>query len=201
MTIAVDQTHSEQIADQILVSLRRIIRATDLHSRCLLRDFGLTGPQLVVLRQLAGGQVRSGSEIARAVSLSLATTVGILSRLEARGLVRRERSTADRRQKLVTATQAGVRLLEAAPPPLQVTFTRELAALEEWEQTQVLAVLQRVVSMMEAEELDASPILTTGRMAEPGAMPGPDDGGGRQRGKSARAAAAEPEEVPECAES
>ncbi len=201
MSVAIDQTHSEQIADQILVSLRRIIRATDLHSRRLLRDFGLTGPQLVVLRQLAGGQTRSGSEIARAVSLSLATTVGILARLEARGLVRRERSTTDRRQKLVTATPAGVRLLEAAPPPLQVTFTRELAALEDWEQTQVLAVLQRVVSMMEAEELDASPILTTGGITEPGAMPRPDDGSGQQPGKSARAAVAEPKEVPECAES
>lgn len=200
MGVAIGETPSEQIADQILVSLRRIIRATDLHSCRLLRDFGLTGPQLVVLRQLADAQARSGSEIARAVSLSLATTVGIVARLEARGLVRRQRSTSDRRQKLVTATQAAFRLLDAAPPPLQVTFTRQLAALESWEQTQVLAVLQRVVSMMEAEELDASPILTTGGIAEPGAMPGSDEAG-QQGGDSARVAPIEPKEVPECAES
>lgn len=201
MRVATEQTHSEQLADQVLVSLRRIIRATDLHSRQLLRDFGLTGPQLVVLRRVAQGPARSCSEIARAVSLSLATTVGILARLEARGLVLREQSTSDRRQKLVTATKAGVRLLEAAPPPLQVRFTRALAALEEWEQSQVLAVLQRVVSMMEAEGLDASPILTGGGVPEPGTTPVPDDGGGQQPRRAAHATSAEPKEVPECAES
>lgn len=167
MSVTTRQNHLERIGEQVLLSLRRIIRATDLHSRRLQRDFGLTGPQLVVLRQLADGAARSGSEIAQAVSLSLATTVGILARLEARKLVRRERSTSDRRKKLVTATENGIRLLEATPPPLQVTFIRQLATLEDWEQTQMLVVLQRIVSMMEADELDASPILTIGGIAGP----------------------------------
>lgn len=188
MSVSLEQTHSEQIAEQILVALRRIIRSTDLHSRHLLRCFGLTGPQLIVLRQLASGRPRSGSEIARAVSLSLATTVGILARLEARGLVRRKQSTSDRRQKLVTATEAGVRLLEAAPPPLQVTFTRELAALEDWEQTQVLAALQRIVAMMKADGLDRSPSLTSAGAVEPAAVPRSDRKTGAKTGEIERMA-------------
>lgn len=201
MCAAIEESLSEEIADQILIALRRIIRATDLHSRRLLREFGLTGPQLVVLRQLADGSARSGSQLARAVSLSLATTVGIVARLETRGFVRRQRSRSDRRQKLVTATPAGLRLLESAPPPLQVRFTRELSSLEDWEQTQMLAVLQRIVSMMEAEELDASPILTTGGVTEGSPSPPTQDDGGQSPGRGRSGQPPERQGVHECAAS
>lgn len=156
-----------ELSDRILVALRRIIRATDLHSRRLLRDFGLTGPQLIVLREVAAAEEIFCSALAEAVSVSLPTVTGILARLEARGLVGRRRNTIDRRQMLVSITPAGRELLAAAPPPLQERFSRQLAALEEWERTQVLAVLQRVVAMMEAETLDASPVLTTGELSAP----------------------------------
>jgi hypothetical protein len=41
------------------------------------------------------------------------------------------------------------------------------ATLQEWERRQVLAVRQRVVSRMEAEGVDASPVLTTGDLTDP----------------------------------
>jgi len=153
-------------SEHILVALRRIIRAIDLHSRSLMRDFGLTGPQLVVLREADARTEVSGSALARAVSVSLATLSGIVTRLEARGLLERNRSSRDKRQVLISVTDKGRRILASAPSPLQDRFTRRLAGLEKWEQTQVLSVLQRIVAMMEAEELDASPILTTGGITE-----------------------------------
>jgi hypothetical protein len=45
---------------------------------------------------------------------------------------------------------------------LQDRFRRELAKLEQWEQTQLLASLQRIASMMDAEEIEAAPVLTPG---------------------------------------
>lgn len=151
--------------DKVLVALRRIIRAVDLHSHSLIQQYGLTGPQLVILRELSKLGEISGSELARAVSLSLATVTGILSRLEKRGLVTRRRSESDRRRVLVRATAAAGRLLAAAPPPLQESFTRHFDQLDDWEQTQILATLQRLVAMMEARDLDASPFLATGSLA------------------------------------
>jgi hypothetical protein len=62
----------------------------------------------------------------------------------------------------ISATDEGVRLLDAAPSPLQDRFRAEFAKLEEWEQTHMLATLQRIAAMMDAEELEASPVLTTG---------------------------------------
>ena len=87
---------------------------------------------------------------------------GILDRLEKRGLVQRTRDTEDRRRMTVTATDEGLGLLDAAPSPLQDRFRAEFSKLEEWEQTHMLATLQRIAAMMDAEELEASPVLTTG---------------------------------------
>ena len=77
------------ILNKVLISLRRIMRAVDLHSRSLNQRYGLTGPQLIILRELSRLGEISGSELARSVSLSLPTVTGILTRLEKRDLVSR----------------------------------------------------------------------------------------------------------------
>ncbi len=87
---------------------------------------------------------------------------GILDRLEKRGLVQRTRDTQDRRRMTVAPTAEGLNLLDDAPSPLQDRFRSEFCKLREWEQTQMLATLQRIAGMMDATELDAAPLLTTG---------------------------------------
>ena len=62
----------------------------------------------------------------------------------------------------VTPTAEGLKLLGDAPSPLQDRFRSEFFKLREWEQTQMLATLQRIAAMMDATELDAAPLLTTG---------------------------------------
>lgn len=138
------------------------MRAIDLHSKFLAQRFGLTGPQLIILRELSEfGEVPVG-ELARAISLSQATVTGILDRLEKRKLVRRRRDKADKRRVLVRTTPACEATLRAAPPMLQEAFVQTFTQLADWEQNQILSSLQRVVSMMEATRLDATPILATG---------------------------------------
>lgn len=151
-----------ELTDEVLVSLRRIIRATDLHSRRLGKETGLTTPQLVVMRAINERGEQTVSEIAREVSLSQATVTNILNRLEANRLVRRERSREDKRRVNVQLTAKGKRLLLAAPLPLQEGFVARFGALEGWEQHQIVASLERVAAMMDAEELDAAPLLATG---------------------------------------
>ena len=53
-------------------------------------------------------------------------------------------------------------ILEMAPPPLQETFTRRFSNLEHWEQLFLLSALNRMVNMMSAETIEASPILASG---------------------------------------
>ena len=150
------------ISDQVLISLRQIIQAIDLHSRNLVKACGLTAPQLVILREIVRNENRSVGHLAKAVSLSQATVTGILRRLENRDLIVRRRSETDRRRVLVESTPAGRRVLADAPSPLQQTFVHNFKKAESWQQTMILCALQRIVAMMDAKTLDASPFLATG---------------------------------------
>jgi hypothetical protein len=77
-------------------------------------------------------------------------------------LVSRIRSVSDRRTVVVELTGEGRAVLEDAPSLLRDQFRHELLKLQEWEQTQMLATLQRIAAMMDAEEIDAAPVLATG---------------------------------------
>jgi DNA-binding MarR family transcriptional regulator len=150
------------IEDQIVAAIRRIMRAVDLHSRQLVEACGLTGPQLAVLREAARLGIASPSALARAVHLSGATVTGIVDRLVKRGLVERARDDRDRRGVIVSVTAPGRELLAGAPSLLQDRFRQELTRLADWERTNVLATLQRIAAMMDAELLDAAPVLVPG---------------------------------------
>ncbi len=149
-------------ANHVMAALRRIIRAIDLHSRALVQRFGLTGPQLVVLKALIETSPQPVSSLAAAVNLSQATVTGILDRLERKSMVTRERYSRDKRKVMVSPTSAAEDALAGAPPLLQEHFTEAFENLADWEQTQILSSLQRIVTLMEAGNVDAGPILTTG---------------------------------------
>ena len=155
-------TDNTDSAIQVMAALRRIIRAIDLHSRALVHQFGLTGPQLVVLKELMESSPQPVNRVATAVSLSQATVTGILDRLERKGMVTRVRDSADKRKVMVSPTPAAEESLAGAPPLLQEHFTAAFEKLPDWERTQILSSLQRIVALMEAGDVEAGPILTTG---------------------------------------
>lgn len=148
--------------DDVLVALRRVIRATDLHSKHLAKTTGLTTPQILLLQAIRARSDVTIGELANEVSLSQATVTTILDRLEKRELVYRERSTKDKRKVHAHLTEAGVNILKDAPVPLQEHFTEQFRNLEQWEQTMIIAALQRVAHMMDAQRIDAAPVLDIG---------------------------------------
>ncbi|WP_417460406.1 MarR family winged helix-turn-helix transcriptional regulator [Kordiimonas sp.] len=150
--------------DDILISIRRIMRAIDLQSKRLVKMSGLTAPQLVVMQALRRDGKVSPSSVARTVALSQATITSILDRLEKADLVRRERSETDKRIVYACLTTEGQKRLEEAPELLQAGFLRQYRQLEEWERTMLVSALQRISTMMDAEDLDASPILDIGEI-------------------------------------
>jgi DNA-binding MarR family transcriptional regulator len=157
--------------EEVLTSLRRVIRATDLHSRHLAKTTGLTAPQILLLQTVRRHEGSTVGELANEMSLSQATVTSILDRLEKRGLARRERSTVDKRKVHVSPTDTGLETLRDAPIPLQDHFSKQFNDLQEWEQTMIIAALQRVAYMMDAEHIDASPVLDVGTLDRP--MEGP----------------------------
>lgn len=148
--------------DLIVASIRRIVRAVDLHSRHLVEEHGITAPQLAVLAEASRLGGSSIGAIARGVHLSQPTVSGVLDRLERRGHVRRERSESDRRAVVVTATEKGEKVLCESPSLLQDRFREELARLEGWERHWLLSALERIAAMMDAERIKAAPVLDAG---------------------------------------
>lgn len=148
--------------EEVLIALRRVIRATDLHSKYLAKTTGLTAPQILLLQTLRDkGQITIG-ELAQELSLSQATVTTILDRLEKRNLVYRQRSETDKRKVHAHLTEDALDILKSAPIPLQEQFTRQFGDLQEWEQTMIISALKRVAQMMDAQHIDAAPVLDVG---------------------------------------
>jgi DNA-binding MarR family transcriptional regulator len=146
---------------QILQSIRRIMRAVDIYSRKLRSQCELTAPQLVCLGTIVEDGPLTVSQIAQSVFLSPSTVVGVLDRLETRGLVTRERDTDDRRVVNTLATPAGKEVVDKAPSALQDGLHEALKNLSTLEQATIALSLKRVVDLMEAGNIDAAPILET----------------------------------------
>ncbi len=153
--------------ENILLSVRRIMRAIDMHSSYLARQYGLTSPQLICLKKLAEKNEMTPGGLAKEVHLSHATVTGIINRLEKKELVRRTRSTQDGRSYLIRLTDSGYSMIKSSPSMLHEHFIQELCKLAEWEKTMILSSLQRITSILDVESIDAAPVLTTGPVEAP----------------------------------
>ncbi|HET7410256.1 MAG TPA: MarR family transcriptional regulator [Paracoccaceae bacterium] len=128
-------------------SMRRIARAVELHSRRLDRELGMTLSQHVVLACVRDlGEVTSRAISAEA-DVSPATMVGILDKLEAKGLIERYRSTRDRRIVHTKITAKGQAALARAPSPLGARFEAGFLRLDADSRAQTVAAFERVAHL------------------------------------------------------
>jgi DNA-binding MarR family transcriptional regulator len=145
-----------------LRALRRILRASELGNRRLAAATGLTPSQLLVLQEIGARGEATPTALAAALQFGQATITNIVDRLEADGLVRRQKGELDKRRVFLTATQAGAEAIERAPDLLQARFSEKFAALAGWEQAMILAGLDRLTDILEIEAKDAAPLLDSG---------------------------------------
>ncbi|MEX0693996.1 MAG: MarR family transcriptional regulator [Rhodospirillales bacterium] len=145
--------------NQALVSIRRILRATEMHGKALRQATGLKTSQLLVLQALEESQELTVGGITAEVHMAQASVTMIVARLETLGFVRRVRGTTDKRNVFVALTDTGREILKQAPEALHQRFADAFEPLETWEKTMLIASLQRVAAMLNAADLDAAPIL------------------------------------------
>ncbi len=145
-----------------LIALRRILRATEQHGRALASASGLTPVQMRVLKLLEADGLSTPKTLASQLRVTQATVTALIDRLEGKGMVARRRSDFDRRQTNISLTEVGKASLAGAPDPLQDLFVARFEALKDWEQAMIIASLERVADMMDASNIDASPVLDLG---------------------------------------
>ena len=98
--------------------------------------------------------------VAENVQLSAPTVTRIVDRLEMAGYVSRARDSQDRRKVCLSLTELGRKRLETLPTPLHDQFLERIKKLTARERMALLQSLKQIVEMMEAEGMDASPVLT-----------------------------------------
>lgn len=150
--------------------LRQILRATEAYDRIVTRDTGLTSSQLLMVQILDDIGEASAGMLATRMGISQATITSLLHKLEKKGLIARKRGDTDRRQVWLSLTEAGHTTLAQAPEGLQTKFGMRFSSLPDWEQSMLIAGLERVASLLDAENIDASAVLTIGELG--GEQPG-----------------------------
>jgi DNA-binding MarR family transcriptional regulator len=142
-------------AAAIVVGLRRIVRALEVYSHEVRRDFGLTAPQLWAIKTLARLGPLTTGELAAALLVHQSSTSLLIQRLERRGLVRRTRQRDDRRFVRVELTERGATLAAEAPAAAQGRLLHGLEGMDPKRVRQIRRAVEDVVSAMEAEDVEA----------------------------------------------
>lgn len=155
-------TRMDNRSSTALVALRRILKVTELNARELAQQSELTTSQFLLLQYVAQQGQALPSSIAKAIELKQATITVLLNQLESAGLVTRRRDTRDRRRVWVRLTDAAQEILEQSPDLLQSRFESAFDRLEGWEQSMLIATLERIAVMLNADEVEAAPVLDVG---------------------------------------
>ena len=90
----------------------RLVAAIDTE----LEPLGITWAQWGTLLKIANGRANTASELSRSMAGDTGSVTRMLGRLEQKGLIRRERSSEDRRVVQLSLTEAGLKLYPKLPP-------------------------------------------------------------------------------------
>lgn len=149
---------TRETTPEIIDNLRRVFQAINEYSRSSEKTTGLTGPQLWALKILYSTSPIMVSDLARQMFLRPATVVGILDRLESKGLVARARSKTDRRAVDLQLTETGRQLAEKAPEVAQILLVKGLNELTDEQFLSVEDGMKLIVRMLGAEHLTPQPL-------------------------------------------
>jgi DNA-binding MarR family transcriptional regulator len=148
------------VVAEIIDNVRRVFQVVNEHSKQAERRTGLTGPQLWAIKTIAEESPIRVSDIARRMYLHPATVVGILDRLEQRGLLLRVRSMEDRRVVRVELTRAGEALVRRSPEVAQGLLVSGLESLKISRLRVLARGLDQLVEILGAQGLPPQLILS-----------------------------------------
>jgi DNA-binding MarR family transcriptional regulator len=142
----------EGATQDIVQLLRRMVSRIYVDSKRMMKRFGLTGPQTLVLHVLLRSGPISSATLAKAIFVTASNLTGIIDRLEQKGMVTRTRQATDRRVQLLNLTEAGRQKAESLPDPIEEKLAAGLALLGEEQAGAIRAAVEQVVGFMDAEE-------------------------------------------------
>jgi DNA-binding MarR family transcriptional regulator len=145
----------------IIDDIRRVFQVLTDQSRKIEHETTLTGPQLWVVKILKETSPLKVSDLARRMYLHPATMVGLLDRLEAKGLLKRTRSDKDRRVVHIDLTEQGNELEINSPEVVQSLLVKGLEALAGHKLNMISDGLGEVVNILGARDVTPQLIMSS----------------------------------------
>lgn len=136
---------------QFLRALWVAVHALQKASKRMTRTLGVTGPQRFVIRVVGLSPGISAGALAKVLHLHPSTVTGILQRLEAQGLVRRDRHADDARRAVLRLTAAGERLNVALAGTVEAAARVVLSGASAAAQRAARDLLERMAAQLEAD--------------------------------------------------
>lgn len=118
-----------QPAGETLQFMQRMwdfVHALDVRSKRMAKSIGVTGPQRLVIRIVGQRPGQTASDIATMLGKHPSTLTGVLARLEARDLIKREVDPVDRRRARFTLTPGGKKINQLNKGTVEAATRRAL---------------------------------------------------------------------------
>jgi DNA-binding MarR family transcriptional regulator len=134
----------------IVWALRHIVTIIYHDSMEMARQYGVTGPQSLVIKCLhASEDPLSSAALSRLLNVTPANITGIIDRLEEKGLVGRTRKTDDRRIQLIGLTEQGREQARKLPDLIEEKLVRGMETLSSEEVGEIYKSIDTIIRIIE----------------------------------------------------
>jgi DNA-binding MarR family transcriptional regulator len=146
----------------ILIKIRKIVRSINLESKKILKDHGVSIPQVLCLNFLNNlpDFRATQKEICGYMNLNPSTVTGIINRLEIKGYIARLPKTEDKRRTYIVLTSKSSSLLSKIPPLMHERLSENLKTLSPKDAETINDALDLLIDYLDIENIDASPVIT-----------------------------------------
>lgn len=147
----------------ILINIRKIVRSIDIESKKIQKEYGVSIPQVLCLSflQESPNYQAAQGEIRKFLNLNSSTVSGIINRLEKKGYLARLPKSGDKRVVNIALTSAGDKLLSTMPSLMHDRLSEKLQKLDKLELHQVEGGLETLITLLDIDQVDASPMITS----------------------------------------
>ena len=145
-----------------MISIRKIVRAINLESKRIEKDYGLSIPQLLSLKFLEEKIEYKSTmkDLKEHLSLNASTVSGIVARLESKGLIARLPNPNDKRSTPIILTSGGNKLIKQTDESLHERVMSKSNSLTDEEYQQILVSFKTIIKIFDIDDIDASPIIS-----------------------------------------
>lgn len=138
---------ADNVFSEIQKQIRKIEKFASRYSRELSKSYGITGPQIAVLRMISLDSAISLTELSRKMGLHITTVDGMVKRLHRRKLIQKKKRATDKRVVEVSIAARGREIINKAPYGQMSRFRTNLQIISDEEAQSLYDAMVRIVEL------------------------------------------------------